>query len=101
MGHRRTVVSAFCADAVPERKLGYRARMRVSGALLGLFWSSFALAQTTEPTTTTATDPDAAKPEKREPLHLSFDWTLGFGKVDVVDQRSSVASNALAPAPTR
>jgi hypothetical protein len=46
-------------------------------------------------------NPDAADKPKREPLHLAFDWTLGFGKVEAIEQRANVASNERAAPPMR
>jgi hypothetical protein len=67
--------------------------MRFGAVLFTLLFAAPVLADETEP--------DKSAAPKREPLHLTFDWTLGFGKVDVVDQRANPASNQRAPTPVR
>lgn len=44
-------------------------------------------------------NPDKADKQRREPLHLSLDWTLGFGKVDVVDAPTNITSLQTMPRP--
>ena len=70
--------------------------MRTGAALFTLLFALPALAADDA-----TANPDTVAKAKREPLHLSLDWTLGFGKVDVVDQRAFPGSNQRAPTPTR